>query len=836
MPHPRSYYSNFDGSSGTGDDFGLGAYPHSARGLFEDAVAAADPDVDFSTYLNGGLGVTGVAVIHAGFGGESSGDPYDIWSQAGQFVVPTSDGVNCLSFSMQPELLYDLPQPAMMIMGIFAHEFGHTLGLPDLWWASQASGVGDWALMGTGGWNGGGRTPGHLSPWAKLQLGFITATTLTADVDNLTVPPASAAPVVFRIKSDAHATREVFLVENRQLLGFDSELPGSGLLVWHIAGASPNNFVTACGPSSMPPKVRLIQADGLCQMETGPENRGDAGDPFPGISGNTRLGGITDPDSRAYSGDKSGILLDNITQVSLDMHVDVSLSEILQIQVPNQISTMQNAIDLAGAGDEIRLRYDYLAAGSFVADHSVRITGGWDPTFQVQDQLTPSTIEGTGALFPLLRVLGGNETVEVDNIVFRSGLGRREFQPEDMWRGGAIHITDATVNITRSSFENNAAGPSDGLPARGGAIAASNSVLTIEDCSFLDNTAKDGGDIDVVGGTLTVRDTAFEGGTLYVPVGGGLHRGGSILSSGAELTIEDCTFVSYSGAVEGGAIRADGSITLLRSRFENNDTTRHGGAVYLDDGDVSIRDCEFVGNHAGESGGGAYLANMDVDWAASLLLDNHSDALGGGAELESPSNTSRIRAPLDFRRQQRGRHPLDGHCDTRLQLVLGQPQRHGCFGSVKGTEFHRCRPAIRSAASGGLSPRCRKPCHRRGRPRSRGGLRWRTSRHRGLWWRGRRRTEAAAHRVGRGHTARPGQPRELGFREPGYRRNRVMDLWRTLLYDYRSDSTLSDPSVGTRYLLAPRRRGRGVWLSSAGRGCHGSRGGVQRNLEWAHAN
>jgi len=64
-------------------------------------------------------------------------------------------------------------------LGVFTHEFGHDLGLPDLYdTAGGDNGTGFWTLMSGGSWlNHGtdsiGTTPGYLGPWEKLQLGWL---------------------------------------------------------------------------------------------------------------------------------------------------------------------------------------------------------------------------------------------------------------------------------------------------------------------------------------------------------------------------------------------------------------------------------------------------------------------------------------------------------------------------------------------------------------------------------------------------------------------------------------------------------------------------------------
>ena len=64
-------------------------------------------------------------------------------------------------------------------LGVFAHEFGHDLGLPDLYDTNGGdNGTGFWTIMSGGSWlNDGtdsiGTKPGYEAAWEKLQLGWL---------------------------------------------------------------------------------------------------------------------------------------------------------------------------------------------------------------------------------------------------------------------------------------------------------------------------------------------------------------------------------------------------------------------------------------------------------------------------------------------------------------------------------------------------------------------------------------------------------------------------------------------------------------------------------------
>lgn len=64
-------------------------------------------------------------------------------------------------------------------VGVFAHEFAHDLGLPDLYATSGPSNsTGFWTLMSSGSWLSDGTKdigsmPGHMGGWEKFQLGWL---------------------------------------------------------------------------------------------------------------------------------------------------------------------------------------------------------------------------------------------------------------------------------------------------------------------------------------------------------------------------------------------------------------------------------------------------------------------------------------------------------------------------------------------------------------------------------------------------------------------------------------------------------------------------------------
>ncbi|MEV5881927.1 immune inhibitor A domain-containing protein [Streptomyces sp. NPDC052020] len=77
-------------------------------------------------------------------------------------------------------------QPENGGLGVFAHEYGHDLGLPDHYdTAGGDNSTGFWTLMSAGSWLGTGRgeigdLPGDMTAWDKLQLGWLNYDTAKA--------------------------------------------------------------------------------------------------------------------------------------------------------------------------------------------------------------------------------------------------------------------------------------------------------------------------------------------------------------------------------------------------------------------------------------------------------------------------------------------------------------------------------------------------------------------------------------------------------------------------------------------------------------------------------
>ncbi len=308
--HNMSYYGA-DGDET--DNLNVSAYE-----LAREAVMLADAaGFDFSRYDRDRDGdVDHLIVVHAGpaqeTGGRSHG-PNAIWSHHWS-ILPHErvDGVKASYYSMVAE-----SSP----MGTVAHEYGHDLGLPDLYDTDGSSaGIGSWGVMGLGAWLSNGDVPSHFCAWSKVFLGWVTPREVTADerdfdlscVENSTLNTIVKIPLT---------PDEYFLVENRCKTGFDQYLPGSGVLIWHIDDSVGDISSGYVNDDENHKRVDLEEADGRDDMDMN-ANHGDATDPYyPGNA--TGFGDSTVPNSDLYSGDNSSISIANIRRSSTTATLDI---------------------------------------------------------------------------------------------------------------------------------------------------------------------------------------------------------------------------------------------------------------------------------------------------------------------------------------------------------------------------------------------------------------------------------------------------------------------------------------------------------------------------------
>lgn len=335
MPHPYSYYKIGQEIGVVSNDYG----DYTMALLVNEAVKAADAQVDFSQFAVNGE-VPNIFLIHPGTGAEWNLDPGIIWSHkwevseaayyneyANTGVEPanwdyeahkiTVDGVKVNSYAIEPEVGGDLtgylgavsgPYPPQV--GVYAHEFGHVLGLPDLYdYGYDSEAMGAYTIMASGSWTRypnaapySGNSPVHFDAWSKVFLGLEGVDTLTTGQKTYTINPASSANGAVKLVVPGSNGSEYFLLENRQQqpgtfdLGL-SRYGSHGLAIYHVDENvlsrnfwRPNeaqNWFQSRKQQVIPDPstgethygVAVIQADNQWDLERN-RNSGDPGDLF----------------------------------------------------------------------------------------------------------------------------------------------------------------------------------------------------------------------------------------------------------------------------------------------------------------------------------------------------------------------------------------------------------------------------------------------------------------------------------------------------------------------------------------------------------------------------
>ena len=116
--------------------------------------------------------------------------------------------------------------------GTLCHEFTHCFGFNDLYYG-RMSYLGSWDLMDIGNYNGNGFCPVGYSAHERWIMGWLTPTELTNDTTVTGMPALIDVPQAYLIRNDGYPN-EYYIVENRQMRGWDAGIPGNGVIVFHI--------------------------------------------------------------------------------------------------------------------------------------------------------------------------------------------------------------------------------------------------------------------------------------------------------------------------------------------------------------------------------------------------------------------------------------------------------------------------------------------------------------------------------------------------------------------------------------------------------------------------
>jgi M6 family metalloprotease-like protein len=374
-------------------DYAVAAKPGDFADLYGNSTSFVDGNGNTVNEI-----VPNVFIIHRGTGAEYSRDPEIIWShkwdilsagyygeyyQKGTYPADETlkyeivDGVVINTYNICPEVGQDISgfyykdqdgnprKPSPVDVGVFAHEFGHVLGLPDQYdYGYDSEGTGMFTLMAGGsygrdvnyaGWAYNryfsGFSPVHMDAWSKYYLGFATEEDITEikpedGKKSITLRNSVDFPDIYKIAAPGSDGKEYFLLENRQQTGYDKGLAYTvdganlhGLVVYHVdenvlmrnfhrPNEAANWDWNNRGKNYKDPEtgenhygIQVVQADGNWDMEKY-VNDGDSSDPYPGTDNITSLNASvkSNPNTVSYykwgsdSRGYTGINIENIEE------------------------------------------------------------------------------------------------------------------------------------------------------------------------------------------------------------------------------------------------------------------------------------------------------------------------------------------------------------------------------------------------------------------------------------------------------------------------------------------------------------------------------------------
>ena len=307
LPQNQAYYGKNDR---WGDD-------QNAHMMVKHAVDILDPQVDFRLYdTNDDKLIDNIYIIYAGQGEADFGDSNTVWPHAWDMrqagIRQAADGVYLGRYACSNEWMETSPDG----MGTFVHEFSHVLGLPDLYNTEDGNAdytPGYYSVLDLGNYNNDSRTPCNYGAYELNALGWEEPIELR-EPQSLILPEISTGK--FCLIPTAKAT-EFFLIENRQLTGWDTYLANHGMLIWHI------DFVQSTFDSNSVNTTKNRQQVDILEANNMPGINYEEGYTFPGTTGKTVFSSSTKPALKDWAGIEIDIPLTNIREIDGNIHFDV---------------------------------------------------------------------------------------------------------------------------------------------------------------------------------------------------------------------------------------------------------------------------------------------------------------------------------------------------------------------------------------------------------------------------------------------------------------------------------------------------------------------------------
>lgn len=287
--------------------------------ITSNVIKEADSDIDYSRYDNNNDGkVDMVYFLVAGYASSSSGNNSGyLWPHASNLsysIFTQYDGKWMDRYACSTELYGWEDTPSTVTVegiGTVCHEFSHVLGLPDFYDTDYAGSGGQshhpdgWDIMAGGGDYNYGRCPAGYTFYERYALGWANPTTITSE-GSYVLNPVNTSREGYILRTPVN--KEFFTIENRQRTGWDSYIPGHGMIVTRVD--STNSSVWANNKVNCNPDHNYFE-----MLRAGNSTSGDSSsDPFPGTSGNVMITNETTPNLTTWSGQPNDFLITGIAE------------------------------------------------------------------------------------------------------------------------------------------------------------------------------------------------------------------------------------------------------------------------------------------------------------------------------------------------------------------------------------------------------------------------------------------------------------------------------------------------------------------------------------------
>lgn len=282
--------------------------------LIKSAIdSAVVKGVDFSTMLVNNR-VPLVSILFAGPGEHNSyedGCENYLWAHFNSSLSYTSPygGPKFASYFIGDELYQRYASDGATVigsrfegMGVFCHEFGHALGLPDFYETANGDGVVDfWSVMDYGQYWKNGFCPIGYSAYERNFMGWLQINDLESDQQVVTIYPLGDSEnrdkQAYRIVNPANKN-EYFILENRQPGLWYPEQLGTGLLIYHVDYVGNLWSGNTLNRDMNHPRFQVFPADNVNQVYSDLRQAGKTsaeayehfqGDLFPGSTSTTTI-------------------------------------------------------------------------------------------------------------------------------------------------------------------------------------------------------------------------------------------------------------------------------------------------------------------------------------------------------------------------------------------------------------------------------------------------------------------------------------------------------------------------------------------------------------------